>query len=83
MAAAAIVPGESKIQANRLGMADMKITVGFWRKSGANRRLVALLCALAGIGGVSRPASVAHTPSIEVVIDDCTDEVGERRRFRR
>ena len=80
MTAATIIQRQAEVQADRLGMAEMKIAVRLRRKAGANSCRIKLasflLIAKPGFAG---PASLSVLAGGQISINDVANEIGRRR----
>jgi len=76
VAGATVVQREAEIQADRLGMAEVQVAVGFRRKAGADFRRVG--CGAGVRGGRPRPAAPAarRVPARgQIGVDVAADEI--------
>ena len=81
MAGALIVPGKSEIQADALGVANMKIAVGFWRKTRAD--LGSIRSTLILLFAVRRRTTAPEARQIgsfgQIIINNIADEIRHLR----
>ncbi len=77
MAAAAVILRQPEVQADRLGVAEVQVAVGFGRKARADlRRIERPGQLLGGRTGTAGPAARRVLAGGELALDDVADEVG-------
>ena len=84
MAYAVVVLRQTEIHANRLGVTNMQVAVGFGRKARANACRVGLARLLdGGRTGLACPTLMLESACAQIGLDDVAQEVGRCRRRRK
>ena len=77
--AATVITRQPEVQADRLGVTEVQVAVGFGREAGANFcRVERAGQLLFGEAGFSRPAAMGMFFSGEIRVDDVADKVADR-----
>src|SRR6266404_2368848 len=81
MAGAGVFAREAEVKADRLGVAEMQITIGFRREARANLRRIGRRAGVdRGRARFSAPGAHRVSTLREILVDDITDEIRDVRR---